>query len=121
MAFELELVERICCDAGDVVRIDNGEGPVRNREHIPHMSGCSDEVERQQKVRIEVSGAEAEDIYAVELVKHSLRKPHPADRASIMETMCAIAAQEHRILDAIGADRGGEILRVPNALFFLIV
>jgi hypothetical protein len=31
------------------------------------MSGCLDEVERQQKVRIEVSGAEAEDIYAVEL------------------------------------------------------
>jgi hypothetical protein len=32
--------------------------------------------------------------------------------------MCAIAAQEHRILQAVGTDRGGEILRVPDALLF---
>jgi hypothetical protein len=35
--------------------------------------------------------------------------------------MCAIAAQEHRILHAVGTDRGGEILGVPDALFLLII
>ena len=50
MAFEIELIECLCCDAGDIVRIDHREGPVGDHDHIAHMSGCLDEVESQQKV-----------------------------------------------------------------------
>jgi hypothetical protein len=40
---------------------------------------------------------------------------------AVIKPVCAIAAQEHRILHAVGADRGGEILGVPDALFLLII
>jgi hypothetical protein len=44
MAFEIELIKCLCCDAGDIVRIDHREGPVGDHEHIADMSGCLDEV-----------------------------------------------------------------------------
>jgi hypothetical protein len=69
----------------------------------------------------QVSGAKAEDIYTVELVEHDLREPHAADRAGVIKSVCAVAAQEHGILHAFGGDRGGEILGVPDALFLLII
>ena len=121
MAFEIELIECLCCDAGGIARIDHSEGPVGDREHIAHMSGRLDEVERQQKVCVEVSGAKAEDIYTVELVEHDLCEPQAADRAGVIEPVCAIAAQEYRVLHAVGSDRGGEILSVPDALLLLII
>jgi hypothetical protein len=42
----------------------------------------------------QVSGAKAEDIYTVELVEHDLREPHAADRAGVIKSVCAVAAQE---------------------------
>jgi hypothetical protein len=50
MPLEIECIKGFRCDPGDVSWVNHSEGPIRNGEHITHMSCSLDEIERQQKV-----------------------------------------------------------------------